>query len=226
MSREASRSQFDVAAAGVWSYIGGIAKLSLSHASFGGSALKLTRPGLAAAGVLLVVAALFQGCDDSDDDDSSSGSTFTGFGYVQTSPDIEGTWLSTTTITSSACGSGIPSFAVQQIVNLAQSDTSLTVDVFSLCGSPLSTGAGTISHQGGASLAFEQSIVLTDACTLNIQITQSGLVQTNLQNIGGSTKITITGVGDCDDDLPCELNGKLLMQRCPPATCTFQTCQP
>jgi hypothetical protein len=85
---------------------------------------------------------------------------------------------------------------------------------------------GTISNQGGASLAVEQNIVLTDACTLNLQITQSGFVQTNLQNIGGSTKIIISGVGDCGDGLPCQLNGGFLVQRCPPVSCNFQSCQP
>ena len=188
--------------------------------------MRATQPSLAVAGVLLLVTALSQGCVDNDDDESSPGTNLLGFGYVQTSPNIEGTWLSTTTITSGTCGSGIASVVDRQVVNLAQSDTSLALNVFSLCGTPLATGAGTISHQSVVSLAFEQSIVLTEACTLNVQFTQSGLVQTNLQNIGGGTKIIISGAGDCGDGLPCQLNGGLLMERCPPASCTFQTCQP
>ena len=175
---------------------------------------------------ILLLAALAQACNSSENSNSPSGGTFQAVGFAQSSPNIEGTWRSTSTLTSSTCGAGVSFLGGTPIVELAQSDTHLVVSVFSPCGTPIATGSGTISHQGGASLAYEQSVVLSDSCTLNVRTTQSGLVQRGLQNIGGSSRIRITGVGSCGAGFPCQVTAGLLMERCPPASCTFQDCQP
>jgi hypothetical protein len=187
--------------------------------------MRITR-SLAVTIAVLLPAALMPACNSSESSNTPSGTVFQGTGFAKSSPNIEGTWRSTTTVTSSTCGTGIPSVGGTQIVELAQSDTDLAVSVFSVCGSQIATGNGTISHQGGASLAYEQTLVVSDTCTLNFQTTQSGLVQRGLQNIGGSSRVTVSGVGSCGRGFPCEVTGALLMERCPPATCTFQVCQP
>ena len=187
--------------------------------------MRITR-SLAATIAILLPAVLMPACNNSQSSNTPSGTVFQGTGFAKSSPNIEGTWRSTSTVTSSTCGAGIPSFSGTQIVELTQSDTDLAVSVFSVCGTEMATGSGTISHQGGANLAHEQTLIVSDTCTLNFKTTQSGLVQRGLQNIGGSSKVTISGLGSCGRGFPCEVTGALLMERCPPASCTFQVCQP
>jgi hypothetical protein len=187
--------------------------------------MRISRSAAATIAVLLLVA-LMLACSNSDNSNTPSGTIFQGIGIAKSSPNIDGTWRSTSTVTSSTCGAGIPSLSGTQIVELAQSDTNLVVSVFSACGTQIATGSGTISHQGGVSLAYERSLIVSDTCTLSFQTTQSGLVQRGLQNIGGSSKLTVSGVGNCGGGFPCEVRAALLMERCPPASCTFQVCQP
>jgi len=175
---------------------------------------------------MLLPAALMLACNSSQSSNTPSGTVFQGVGFAKTSPNIEGTWRSTSTVNSSTCGAGIPSVSGTQIVELTQSDTDLAVSVFSVCGAQIATGSGTISHQGGASLAYEQNLIVSDTCTIKVQTTQSGLVRRGLQNIGGSSKVTVSGVGSCGRGFPCEVTAALLMEHCPPASCSFQVCQP
>lgn len=208
-----------------WAYIGGIEPSRRPDPYSEAVAMRIARSLAVAVGILLL-AALMQACSSSESSNTPSGTVFQTVGFAQSSPNIDGTWRSTSTVTSSTCGVGVALLGGTQIVELAQSDTNLVVSVFGPCGTPIATGTGTISHQSGASLAFGRSVTVSDTCTLNVQTTQSGLVQRGVQNIGGSSKLTISGVGSCGGGFPCEVSARLLMERCPPASCTFQNCQP
>src|SRR5689334_9009958 len=115
--------------------------------------MRIARSAAVRAAVLLF-AALAQACNSSESSNAPSGGTFQAVGFAQSSPNIEGTWRSTSTVTSSTCGTGVSFLGRMQVVELAQSDIHLVVSVFSPCGTPIASGNGTISHQGGASLAY------------------------------------------------------------------------
>lgn len=182
--------------------------------------------------VLLTILPL--GCADSSH--KRSGSTFGAVGTMlpgtasggSTQPgealDVDGVWRVSTTVTSSSCGSRVPSLAGAQVVDLSQSDTILNATMFSPCGSTIATGAGTINGSS-VFLSFTQNLLVTPNCTLRIQTVQSGSVQNGGQSlISGAGRSTVSGMGNCGSGLPCEVTTNLLMERCPPASCTFQNC--
>jgi hypothetical protein len=184
---------------------------------------------------LLFLTILSLGCNDSDDNEVS-GTTFdaVGIGRPGTPPggspgpgealNIDGVWRASTTITSNGCGSRVPSLAGEQVIDISQSDTILNATVFSPCGATLTTGVGTINGSA-VSLNFTHNILVSPNCTLRIQTIQSGSVENaNLNVISGTTRFTVSGTGNCGSGLPCQATANLLMQRCPPASCTFQGC--
>ncbi len=187
---------------------------------------------LSAAGLsLLLLTILSLGCKDSDND--LSGSTFdaVGIGHPGTAPgggpvpgeapNLDGVWRASTTVTSSSCGNRVPSLAGPQVVDLSQSDAILNATVFSACGAPIATGVGTINGST-VSLNFTQNLFVSPNCTLRIQTVQSGSVQSSGQSIiSGTSRSTVSGMGNCGSGLPCEVRANLLMERCPPASCTF-----
>src|SRR5262245_13855328 len=112
----------------------------------------------AACGTALSVtllAILSVGCADTGG--HSSGSQFDAVGFVHPpsatggssgpveTPNVDGVWRAGTTVTFSNCGSRVPSQEGTQVVELSQSDTILNAHIFSPCGAPIATGAGTIN---------------------------------------------------------------------------------
>jgi len=190
----------------------------------------------AAALSLLLLTILSLGCKDSDNE--VSGTTFDAVGVVHpgTSPgggspgepgealNVDGVWRASTTVTSNDCGSRVPSLAGVQVEDLAQSDAILNATVFSACGAPIATGVGTINGTT-VSVSFTQDLPVTPNCTLRIQTVQSGSVQSGDQSvISGTSRINVSGTGNCGNGLPCQVQANLLMERCPPASCTFPGC--
>ena len=184
---------------------------------------------------LLLLTILSLGCNDSSDNEVS-GSTFgaVGIGRPGTGPggspgpgealNVDGVWRTSTTATSNDCGSRVPSLAEEQVVDLSQSDTILNTTVFSACGTPIATGVGTINGST-VSLSFTQNLLVSPNCALRIQTVQSGSVQSGDQSIiSGTSRITVSGTGNCGNGLPCQVQANLLMSRCPPASCTFHGC--
>ena len=195
------------------------------------------RYGLSAAvPSLLLLTVLSLGCNDSSDNEIS-GTTFDAVGVMHpgTSPggspgepgealNVDGVWRANTTVTSNGCGSRVPSLAGVQVEDLAQSDAILNATVFSACGAPIATGVGTINGST-VSLSFTQNLSVNPNCTLRIQTVQSGSVQSGDQSvISGTSRINVSGTGNCGNGLPCQVQANLLMERCPPASCTFAGC--
>jgi hypothetical protein len=183
---------------------------------------------------LLLLTILSLGCADSNN--KLSGSTFDGVGIVHPgtslggspgpgeAPNVDGVWRASTTVTSSSCGSRVPSLAGAQIVDLSQSDAILNAIVFSACGTTIATGVGAINGSS-VSLSFTQNLLVSPNCTLRIQTVQSGSVQNGGESlISGTSRSTVSGMGNCGSGLPCEVKANLLMERCPPASCTFHGC--
>jgi hypothetical protein len=184
---------------------------------------------------LLLLTILSLGCNDSSDNEIS-GTTFdaVGLGHPGTAPggppgpgealNVDGVWRASTTVTSNGCGSRVPSLAGEQVVDLSQSDSILNVTVFSACGAPIATGVGSINGST-VSLSFTQNLPVSPNCTLRIQTVQSGSVQSGDQSlISGTSRISVSGTGNCGNGLPCQVQANLLMERCPPASCTFHGC--
>ena len=183
---------------------------------------------------LLLLTFLSLGCDDSDNE--LSGSTFQAVGVMHPGtppggspppgegPNVDGVWRTSTTVTSDSCGSRVPSLAGAQVVDLTQSDSILNATVFSACGTPIATGSGDVNGSS-VSLDFTRNLHVNPNCTLRIQTVQSGSIQSGDESvISGTSRSTVSGMGNCGAGLPCEVGGDLLMQRCPPASCTFQGC--
>jgi len=194
--------------------------------------MKVARSGAALLVLLLVIVSF--GCPKSDN--QVSGSTFDGVGFIHpgtptgggTPPpgesfSVDGVWRAGTTVTFSSCGSRVPTLAGTQVVDLSQSDSILDVNVFGPCGTPIATGVGTVIGQS-VSMNFTQSFFVSPNCTLRVQTIQSGSIVDNAQSISGTSRSTVTGMGNCGQGLPCEVRSDLLMARCPPASCSFQNC--
>ena len=188
----------------------------------------------AAALSLLLLTFLSLGCDDSDNE--LSGSTFDAVGVMHPgtnpggspgpgeTPNVDGVWRSTTTVTFSNCGSRVPPLVGTQVVDLSQSDAILNATVFSPCGAPIATGAGFIEGST-VSLSFTHTLLVSPNCTLRIQTVQSGSVQSGDQSlISGTSRFSVSGTGNCGSGVPCQVQANLLMERCPPASCTFNNC--
>ena len=186
-----------------------------------------------AALTLLLLTILSSGCANSSN--KVSGDTFDAVGFVHPgsvsggppspgeTPNVDGVWRSTTTVTFSSCGSRVPSLAGAQVVNLSQSDAILDVNVFSACGTSIAAGVGSVTGSS-VSLNFTQNFHVSPNCTLRIQTVQSGSVESGEQTISGTSRSTVSGMGNCGTGLPCEVKANLLMQRCAPGSCTFQNC--
>jgi hypothetical protein len=183
---------------------------------------------------LLLLTILTLGCANSDD--KVSGSTFDAVGVMHpgtgaggspgpgTAPNVDGTWRASNTVTFSSCDSRVPSLAGPRVVDLSQSDALLSATVFSPCGTTIATGEGAINGSI-VSLNFTQNLFVSPNCTLRIQTVQSGSVQQgDASLISGVSRSTVSGMGKCGSGLPCEVRTNLLMERCPPASCTFQGC--
>lgn len=192
-----------------------------------------------AASSLLLLTILSIGCADTDKNDVS-GTTFDAVGAMHPAPgsggggggnpppdgtaNVDGVWRTTTTLTFNSCGSRVPSLADPRIVDFAQSDAILNAHVFSACGLPIATGTGLVTGSN-VSLDFTQDLFVSPNCTLRIQVVQSGSLQFDSQPIiSGTSRSTLTGIGNCGAGLPCEVRQDLLMERCPPASCTFNNC--
>ena len=189
----------------------------------------------AAVPSLLLLTILSLGCNDSSDNEIS-GTTFDGVGVMHPAPppggspgpgealNVDGVWRASTTVTSNNCGSRVPPLAGEQVVDLSQSDAILNATVFSACGAPIATGVGSINGST-VSLSFTQNLRVTPNCTLRIQTIQSGSVQSGDQSvISGTSRINVSGTGNCGNGLPCQVQANLLMERCPPASCNFLGC--
>jgi hypothetical protein len=189
----------------------------------------------AAALAFLLLATTSLGCVDSHNDEVS-GSTFDAVGVVRPgpspggspgpgeTPNVDGSWLNSITITFNSCGSRVPPLGGTQVVDLSQSDAVLDAHVFSACGTPIATGVGSI-HGSSLSLSFTREVEVTPNCTLRIQTVQSGSLQNGGDSlISGANRSTVFGMGNCGSGLPCEVRANLLMERCPPASCTSQNC--
>jgi hypothetical protein len=183
---------------------------------------------------LLLLTFLSLGCDDSDN--KLSGSTFDAVGVMHPgtapggstppgeTPNVDGVWRANTTVTFSSCGSRVPPLAGPQIVDLSQSDTILNATLFSACGIPIATGVGDVNGSS-VSLSFTQNLLVSPNCTLRIQTVQSGSIQSGDQSvISGTSRSSVSGMGNCGSGLPCQVQANLMMERCPPASCTFQGC--
>ena len=189
---------------------------------------------LSGAAFTLLLTILSLGCVDSNN--KLSGSTFDAGGSVNPgpttggspqpgeAPNVDGVWRASTTVTFNSCSSRVPSLEGTQVVDVSQSDAILTVNVFSACGTPIATGVGSINGSS-VFLSFTQDLLATPNCTLRIQTVQSGSVQNGGQIvISGASRSTVSGMGNCGSGLPCEMKANLLMERCPPASCTSQNC--
>ena len=183
---------------------------------------------------LLSLTILSLGCTDSNNE--LSGSTFDAVGVMHPgsttggspgageAPNVDGVWRASTTVTFNSCGSRVPSLAGVQVVNLSQSETILDATVFSPCGATVATGVGSINGSS-VFLNFTQDLLVSPNCTLRIQTVQSGSVQNGGESlISGTSRFAVSGMGNCGSGLPCEVRANLLMERCPPASCTFQNC--
>jgi len=188
-----------------------------------------------AAFSLTLLTLLSLGCAESNND-KVSGSTFDAVGFAHPGtpgggqpgpgegPNVDGVWRATTTVTFSSCGSRVPAQEGTQVVDISQSDAILNAHLFSACGTPIATGTGTINGST-VFLDFTQNIPLSPNCTLRIQTVQSGSVQNGGASlISGTSRFAISGMGSCGSGLPCEVKANLLMERCPPASCTIQGC--
>ena len=184
---------------------------------------------------LLLLTLLSLGCADTDKKEVS-GSTFDAVGQVLpgrggggTPPtdgtaNVDGVWRTSTTVTFSDCGSRVPSLGDPRVVDLSQSDAILNAHVFSACGLPIATGSGLVTGSN-VSLNFTEEIFVTPNCTLRIQVVQSGSFQGGgSPGITGTSRSTVSGIGNCGAGLPCEVRENFLMERCPPASCTFPNC--
>ena len=190
-----------------------------------------------AASSLLLLTVLSIGCADTDKKEVS-GTTFDGVGAMLPRPgggggapppgggtaNVDGVWRTSTTLTFSDCGSRVPSLADPRVVDLSQSDVILDAHVFSACGLPIATGSGLVTGSN-VSLNFTQEIFVTPNCTLRVQVVQSGSFEGGGSPvISGTSRSTVSGIGNCGAGLPCEVRADLLMERCPPASCTFHNC--
>jgi len=182
------------------------------------------RAGL--SGLLVLVCLGCVGKNDEQAFEPLSGSGIPGSGIVRTTPQIEGAWHSTTTLTGNTCGSGILAPGDEQILEIIQSDTSLSLTIFSPCGTLLATGNGTVSLQDVMTLNYDRSIVVTDTCRLRLRTTRVAAVRTDLERVGGNVTLNVSGIGDCGPGLPCQISGTFLAEKCPPVDCAFRTCQP
>lgn len=145
---------------------------------------------------------------------------------TDTPPNVDGVWRSSTTVTSSNCGSRVPSLSDPRVVNLTQSDTILSAQVFTACGDPIATGSGAMTGSD-VSLEFTQELRVSGKCSLRIEVIQTGTLQDGAQPaINGTSRSSLSALGNCGDDfgLPCEVQENLQMERCPPASCTFPGC--
>jgi hypothetical protein len=189
----------------------------------------------AAALALLLPAISLLGCADSHNDEVS-GSTFdaVGFAHPGTPPGgppgpgeahtVDGTWRTSLDITFNSCGSRVPPLGGTQVVDISQSDAVLQAHLFSACGTPIATGAGSLNGSN-VFLNFTRQVLVTPNCTLRIQTVESGTLQNGGENvISGTSRSTVSGMGSCGSGLPCEVRANLLMERCPPASCTSQNC--
>jgi hypothetical protein len=196
------------------------------------------RHGLSTAAFpLLVLTILSLGCPHTDDNELSG--TFGGVGRTLPPPspgggtpppsdgdaNVDGVWRTSTTVTFNDCGSRVPSLAELRIVDISQSDGILNAHVFDACGQiPIAAGAGTINGST-VSLSFTQEIAVSHNCTLRIHTVQSGSVENSQSVITGTSHSTISGLGSsCGSGLPCDTKANLLMERCPPASCTSSIC--
>ncbi len=191
-------------------------------------------PGAVSSLLLLTVLSL--GCADTDKKDVS-GTTFDAVGAMHPVPgtgggtppsggaaNVDGVWRSSTTVTSNSCGNRVPSLGDPRVVDLSQSDAILNVHVFSACGLPIATGTGLVTGSN-VDLNFVQDLFVTPNCSLRIQVTQSGSFEGGGQPvISGTSRSTVSAVGNCGAGLPCEVRANFLMERCPPASCTFHNC--
>ncbi len=186
------------------------------------------------ASFVLLLGMLSHGCADTSN--RTSGSTFDAVGFVHpgttnggssgpgTAPNVDGVWHATTTLTFSTCGARVPPQAGTQVVDLSQSEGILNANVFSVCGAAIATGMGSIDGSS-VFLDFTRDLVVSGNCTLRIQTVQSGSVQNGGESlISGASRTTVSAMGNCGPGLPCEVRANLLMERCPPASCTSPNC--
>lgn len=196
------------------------------------------RYGLSGAALpLLALTILSLGCPHADDNELS-GTAFGGVGRTLPPPapggtpppspggeaNVDGVWRASTTVTFSSCGSRVPSQAEPRIIDISQSDGILNAQAFDACGdASIASGTGTINGST-VSLSFTQDFVVSPNCTLRIHTVQSGSLFNSQSVISGTTRAMISGMGNCGSGLPCEVKADLLMERCPPASCTSSNC--
>jgi hypothetical protein len=193
------------------------------------------RQALSGAAFLVPLLALLS-LDCADTSNRKSLSTYDAVGFVHPgttsggssgpgqTPNVDGVWRASTTLTFSSCGARVPPQTGTRVVDLSQSDLVLNANLFSECGAAIATGTGSVNGSS-VFLSFIQDLRVSPNCTLRIQTVQSGSVQNGGESlISGASRTTVSAMGNCGPGLPCEVRANLLMERCPPASCTSQNC--
>jgi hypothetical protein len=113
-------------------------------------------------------------------------------------------------------------------LQITQAHTELQIDSLSVCGNHVDTADGMLTPENLITASSKRTIVLTDTCSLVIEVSLTGAANDAGNQITGSANLTITPADgaavDCSGGFPCRIDSTFVADRCPPADCTLPPC--
>ncbi len=148
-------------------------------------------------------------------------------GLLEQAPDLSGAWEFSLTTSADTCGIEIFPITGAGAFQVSQTDTAIAFTVLSPCGSTVTTGEGTVGHDGVATFEWEESFVASETCRLTLTTVAAGAGDAAAQTLAGSFTLTVEPADEdqsCSATFPCEISGSFAALECPSAGCEFASC--
>jgi hypothetical protein len=179
----------------------------------------------AATGLTLIVGVSALSCSvDEKDRDLRSNSTLLLPMIAERGPDLTGAWRSAVTFTDDTCGTLNLPLAPEGVVKIIHTASALDLRRFTLCGTLISVGSGTSGSGDAVRIVYDQTLVVSDVCSLTLHEVQDGTLDGSQNAVEGEMMLTVSPGSRCGLPAACAISGTFLMARCPPGDCAFQDC--
>jgi len=148
-------------------------------------------------------------------------------GLLEQAPDLSGSWEFALTTVTDACGIELFPQTGAGVVQVSQAATETVFTVLSPCGTTVTTGAGTVGHDGVATFTWTESFATGETCRLTLTTVAAGAADAAAQTLTGSFTLTVEPADadqSCSATFPCALTGSFAAERCPDGGCGFAGC--
>jgi hypothetical protein len=148
-------------------------------------------------------------------------------GLLVQAPDLAGSWEFSLTTGTDGCGIEFFPPTAAGVLAIDQADSTIVLTVLDACGATVTTGSGTVGHDGVATFTWEEIFTAGGSCRLTLTTVAAGAADAAAVSLDGTFTLTVAPADDdqsCSATFPCEISGGFAADRCPEGGCAPAAC--